>query len=290
MTGSNPSRNSRTARLELRTCTATRLLCRARIRRSRSPLRAASSTDAPRDTPFVAQPTPGRLLAPAGEFERNRALAQPANKCPPSTDPPGRVEEHHGVCALESQLECGVVTVHDPVIAREQAALRLAPLVLGRRKPPGLPEVNIEMDEGKTRPGRELPRQRALTGSSHSCDDDAAAHCDRSFVLVHIHHPAGRRRRTSVQPARAPGHYEVERSSDRAGSGSSPSVGCPQLRGQRQKRRFAEMGGSPRCANAGCRLRRRVKQTCPQQRDRRREGVRRKGLGIQVSVRAKALT
>src|SRR4029450_11039438 len=110
-------------------------------------LSAPDSPDAPDQPPFVAQPSPGGIVATVGQFEANRRLANAAQERTPCADPPRCVEEHDGVCAREPKVERGVVVaVDDPLVAREQDALLLAPLVLGRRHPTRVPEMEVEMD------------------------------------------------------------------------------------------------------------------------------------------------
>ena len=110
-------------------------------------LRVAASPDAPDQPPFVAQPSPGRIIAAVGRLETARH-AKPAHERAPCADPPRRVEEHEGVRALEPKIECDVA-VNDPLLASEQGALLLAELVLGRPNPAGIPAVEVEMDDGK---------------------------------------------------------------------------------------------------------------------------------------------
>ena len=121
------------------------------------------SPEAPGQRPFIAQPAQGRLVATVGQLEANRTLAHPADECSPCTDPPWCIEEHRRVCALEPKVECGmVVAVENPLVAGDQVALFLAPLVLRRLRPARLPEVDVKMDDGQVSLGRERSRERAL--------------------------------------------------------------------------------------------------------------------------------
>ena len=64
-------------------------------------LRAADSPDAPDQAPFVAQSSPGGLVAALGQLEASRTFANPAHERAPCADPPRRIEEHNRVRALE---------------------------------------------------------------------------------------------------------------------------------------------------------------------------------------------
>ncbi len=59
--------------------------------------RAVDSPDAPDQRPFVAQPSPGGIIAAVGQLEANRRLANPAHERAPCADPPRCVEEHDRV-------------------------------------------------------------------------------------------------------------------------------------------------------------------------------------------------
>ena len=65
-----------------------------------------------------------------------------------------------------------VVAVGNPLVPAEQATLFLTPLLLGRLHPARLPEVDVEMDEGKAGLGRQRSRERALARSGQAGDQD----------------------------------------------------------------------------------------------------------------------
>jgi len=114
-------------------------------------LRSVVSPDSPDQRPFFPQPAQSRLIATVGKLEANRTLAYPADECSPCTDPPSRIEEHRRVCAIEPKVKCGVVVaVENPLVAGDQVTLLLTPLVCRRLHPARFPEVNVEMDEGKS--------------------------------------------------------------------------------------------------------------------------------------------
>src|SRR6187431_2057503 len=107
---------------------------------------AAIPPDDDGQTPLLAQPSPGRIVAPFGHLP-NR-FPQAAQERASRAHPPGRVEKHNGVRAFEAKVECLVeVAVRDPPVAGEQAALLIAPLGLRRRNPAGLPEMEVEMND-----------------------------------------------------------------------------------------------------------------------------------------------
>ena len=138
-------------------------------------LRSMDSPDAPGQRPFVSQPAQIRLVAPVGQLETNWTLADAADESSPYTEPPGRIEEHRRVCALESKVECRVVVaVENPPVTGNQVALRLAPLGLRRLHPARLPEVKVEVDDRKAGLGRKRSREGALAGSGHASDHDAS--------------------------------------------------------------------------------------------------------------------
>src|SRR3954469_768128 len=64
-------------------------------------LRAADSPDAPGQPPFVAQPSPGGLIAADRQLEAGRTPTDPARQRTLGADPPRRVEEHDRVRPLE---------------------------------------------------------------------------------------------------------------------------------------------------------------------------------------------
>jgi hypothetical protein len=139
-------------------------------------LRPAVSPNSPDQRPFIAQPAQSRLVAAVGQLKASRTLADPAHECSPCTDPPWSIEVHHRVCALEPKLKCGVVVaVENPLVAGDQVALRLAPLVLRRLHLARFPEVDVKMDDGKASLGRERSRERALARSGHPSDHDASS-------------------------------------------------------------------------------------------------------------------
>lgn len=63
-----------------------------------------------------------------------------------------------------------VVSDGDPIVAREQDALRIAPFVLGGRHPARLPEVQVEMDQGQARLRGKRARKGALAGAGQPGD------------------------------------------------------------------------------------------------------------------------
>src|SRR4051794_29524169 len=137
-------------------------------------LRPTNSPDTPGQAPFIAQPSPGGLIAAGRQLEAGRTLTYPARERTLCADPPRRVKQYNRVRALEPLGQCGVVVaVGDPLLSREQAALLLAPFVVRRRNPPRFPEVDVEMDDGQPGLRRQRPRERALTRSGHASDHDA---------------------------------------------------------------------------------------------------------------------
>src|SRR5687767_12609413 len=76
-------------------------------------LGAAVPPDDDGQTPLVAQPSPGGIVAPFGHLPDR--LPQAAQERPSRAHPPGRVEKHNGVRAFEAEVEClVVVAVDDP--------------------------------------------------------------------------------------------------------------------------------------------------------------------------------
>ena len=139
-------------------------------------LRSVDSPDAPGQQPLVAQPAQSRLVATLGQLKAIWTLADTTDECSPYTDPPGRIEEHRRVCALEPKVECGVVVaVENPFVAGNQVALLFAPFCLRGLHPARLPEPEVEMDDGKAGLGRQRSRERALACSGNASDHDTSS-------------------------------------------------------------------------------------------------------------------
>src|ERR1700721_1217628 len=112
--------------------------------------RSVPSPNAPGQRPLFAQAPQSRLVTAARQLEANRTLANAADERSPCADRPRRIEEHDRVRALKPKVKCGVVVAIDnPPVPGEQVSLRLAPFDLRRLHPARLPEVNVEVDDGR---------------------------------------------------------------------------------------------------------------------------------------------
>jgi hypothetical protein len=149
-------------------------------------LGSTDSPDAPGQGPFIVQPSQSRLVAAVRQLEASRTLANPADECSLCADPPWRIKDHDRVCPLKPKVECAlVVAVGDPLVAGEEVALLLAPLILRWLHPARFPEVDVEMDDGKARLGRQRSRERALARSGYASDHDASADRDPWWGIPH---------------------------------------------------------------------------------------------------------
>jgi len=101
----------------------------------------------PDRTPLVAQPLDHRVVATI----RHHGPHWPSNSAherPTGAEPPGRSKYDNCVCSLQAKFErLMVVTIGDPIVAREQAALLRPPLVIRRLHPGWLPIMEVEMDQ-----------------------------------------------------------------------------------------------------------------------------------------------
>src|SRR3954470_9077809 len=130
--------------------------------------------------PLIAQPLPRRIGAPFGQLLRH---SEAAPECASCAKPPGHVEKHNSVRALKPEIErLGVVTVRDPRVAVENAALLLAPLDLRGCNPAGLPEVQVEMNDRQPSLGSERERESAFPRTGQPSDYDAPPYRQRASL------------------------------------------------------------------------------------------------------------
>src|SRR5579871_5063323 len=142
--------------------------------------RASFPPDTDGQTPLIAQPQPGRIVASLGQLTRH---AEAAHERTSRAPPPGHVEKHNAVRPLEPEVErLLVVAVGDPRLASEHPVLLLAPLTLRWCNPAGRPEEEVEMNNGQASLGGERDRERALSGPGQPSDYDAASERQRGFT------------------------------------------------------------------------------------------------------------
>ena len=88
-----------------------------------------------------------------------------------SATPPRKGQDDHGVCALESDLECSpIVPVDHPLLTGDLLGNNLRPLFPRRLDPAWLPVDLIQVDDRKSRPPSELCGKCRLAGTAGAND------------------------------------------------------------------------------------------------------------------------
>lgn len=111
---------------------------------------------APNDCPLVPEPLRDRLITTVWQLTAARSPKSPSERTP-SAEPPGSVEDHECICAIDQEIVVDVIAVDNPPFTGKQGALFLEKLTLRHPDPAGLPTMKVEMDDGNASLGREHP-------------------------------------------------------------------------------------------------------------------------------------
>ena len=112
------------------------------------PHRLSSPPVTPNDSPFVPDPLRDRLITTFWQLSIARS-PKSASERTPRTEPPGSVEDHECVCALDQEARVDVIAVNNPPLTSKQRTLFLEELAHRYQDPAGIPTMKVEMDNGK---------------------------------------------------------------------------------------------------------------------------------------------